>query len=250
MFKTIIHRFLNALSTNQSPNTSIPLDISSESGNIIRKVFPFTMTSPERIHALGQSIKYVVRSNIQGDFVQCGVWRGGGAMAMAYKLCELGVTSRRIFLYDTFTGMSEPSERDIEALSSKPAKSYWLEQQSAGYNKWCYAPQELVEKNLRETGYPVENFVFIKGKVEDTIPKHLPDRISVLYLDTDWYESTYHELSFLYPRLSKFGVLIIDDYGHWRGARDAVDQFFEEHNITPLINRIDYTGRLIIKLEE
>jgi hypothetical protein len=86
------------------------------------------------------------------------------------------------------------------------------------------------------------------GKVEDTIPADIPEKIALLRLDTDWYESTKHELIHLFPRLQKGGVLIIDDYGFWKGARKAVDEYFAENNIQILLNRIDDTGRMAIKL--
>ena len=72
----------------------------------------------------------------------------------------------------------------------------------------------------------------------------MPERIALLRIDTDWYESTRHELVHLYPRLSPGGVLIIDDYGHWQGARKAVDEYFQAGLF---LNHIDYTGRLAIK---
>ena len=87
-----------------------------------------------------------------------------------------------------------------------------------------------------------ERIHFVEGKVEDTIPAHAPERIALLRLDTDWYESTRHELEHLYPRLSRGGVLIIDDYGHWQGARQAVDEYFGDAHAA-LLNRIDYTAR-------
>ena len=87
----------------------------------------------------------------------------------------------------------------------------------------------------------------VAGKVEDTIPKHLPGQMSVLRLDTDWYESTKHELTYLYPLLAPYGVLIIDDYGHWQGARKAVDEYFQSQAGTHFLHRIDYTGRLLVK---
>ena len=76
----------------------------------------------------------------------------------------------------------------------------------------------------------------------------MPKQIALLRLNTDWFESTYHELVHLYPLLSKGGVLIIDDYGHWQGARKAVDTYFKEQGIYPLLHRIDYTGRIMQKL--
>ena len=77
------------------------------------------------------------------------------------------------------------------------------------------------------------------------IPKYLPGEIALLRLDTDWYKSTQHELIHLYPLLVGSGVLIIDDYGHWQGAKKAVDEYFSDKKI--LLNRIDYTGRISIK---
>ena len=87
----------------------------------------------------------------------------------------------------------------------------------------------------------------IKGMVEQTIPHDAPDQIALLRLDTDWYESTAHELKHLYPRLANRGIMIIDDYGHWQGARMAVDEFIQAQDFKPFLHRIDYTGRLIVK---
>jgi hypothetical protein len=100
---------------------------------------------------------------------------------------------------------------------------------------------------MYETGYDREKISFVKGKVEETIPDNAPQSISLLRLDTDWYESTRHELIHLYPRLSHGGVIIIDDYGHWLGARKAVDEYIEQNNLCLLLNRLDYTGRIGVK---
>jgi len=104
-----------------------------------------------------------------------------------------------------------------------------------------------VRRNMLGTRYPEKKIHLIKGKVEDTVPQHAPEKIALLRLDTDWYESTKHELVHLYPRLVPNGVLIIDDYGHWQGAREAVDEYFAGQKFKPLLNRLDYTGRLVIK---
>jgi O-methyltransferase len=84
--------------------------------------------------------------------------------------------------------------------------------------------------------------------VEDTIPNNIPEKIAILRLDTDWYESTRHELVHLFPRLSPYGVLIIDDYGCWQGAKKAVDEYISENNLRIFLSRIDSTGRIAIKL--
>jgi hypothetical protein len=112
---------------------------------------------------------------------------------------------------------------------------------------WCFSSIEEVKNNIATLNYPTEKVYFVKGKVEDTIPTTIPQKIAVLRLDTDWYESTKHELEHLFPLLVSGGVLIIDDYGHWEGARKAVDEYIEKNNLNILLNRIDYTGRIAIK---
>jgi hypothetical protein len=155
---------------------------------------------------------------------------------------EAGITDRKIYLYDTFEGMTMPGDNDGDWEKTEWEKNKVNEQ----INNWCLAPLEDVQANMATTGYPKENIFFIKGKVEETIPGTLPGKISLLRLDTDWYESTKHELNHLYPLLEKGGILIIDDYGAWPGARKATDEYFAA-NGPVYLNRLDYTGRLIIK---
>jgi O-methyltransferase len=204
---------------------------------------PYTCTSVERMYALYQATRYVVRSGIPGAIVECGVWRGGSMMLSALTLQQMGVTDRLIYMYDTYAGMTEPVEKDgVEAASG------WRSNQKQSYNDWCYAPLEAVRKNMISTRYPADKIHFIEGKVEDTIPATIPDQIALLRLDTDWYMSTHHELEHLFPRLSRSGVLLLDDYGHWMGAREAVNEYIETHRLQFLLHRIDATGRLAIKV--
>lgn len=222
--------------------------VEEEFGHIYKKCKEYTKTTKERMYVLYKAVRYVVDANIPGDFVECGVWRGGSAMIIAYTLREIGVSDRKIYLYDTFEGMSEPTERDFELLNpTNTATHKWKKNQSSGYNQWCFASLLEVKENMHMTGYPMDNIVFVKGKVEDTIPKHVPTTISLLRLDTDWYESTKHELVHLYPLITKHGVLIIDDYGCWAGSKKAVDEYFFGRPI--LLNRIDSSGRVGIKIE-
>lgn len=215
---------------------------------VYNKIKQYTMTSIERVAALVLSVEYVIKRNIPGSFVECGVWKGGSVMAMALTLKELGVTDRLIYLYDTFEGMSDPTDKDERTFDGEKAINLLNSQSNNKINDatWAYSSLEEVKYNVKRTGYSEKNIFFIKGKVEDTIPDNLPGDIALLRLDTDWYESTKHELNYLYPHLSKGGVLIIDDYGYWRGSKEATDEYFSGDNFT-LITRIDDTGRLIIK---
>jgi hypothetical protein len=213
---------------------------------IIERVAPFTMTSPERLASLCQAVAYIVKGGIDGDIVECGVWKGGSMMAAALALKHLGDTNRSLYLFDTFDGMSEPTGADVEATTKETAETL-LQTSRKGESVWAYSTIEEVHRNLSTAAYPDERICLVKGKVEDTIPYNFPGPIALLRLDTDWYESTRHELLHLYPLLANRGVLIIDDYGHWEGARRAVDEYMDAEHLSLLLNRIDYTGRIAIK---
>ena len=232
----------------QPPSPAWPVDVSPVERETITAVRPFTMTTVERIVSLCRAVEHVCRWNIPGDIVECGVWRGGSSMCAAMTLMERGAVDRRLWLYDTFAGMTEPSVEDVSYVGVE-ARPTWKRAQRADHNRWCYGSLDDVRANLRRTGYPEDRTIFVQGPVEETLPGNLPESIALLRLDTDWYQSTRHELEHLYPRLEPFGVLIVDDYGFWRGARKAVDEYFAAR--TPLLlARSDNTGRMAIKLPE
>lgn len=220
-------------------------DLSEQQKRIILTVKPFTMTSTERLAALINAVTYVTLNAIPGDITECGVWKGGSMMAIALTLLANGDQSRSLYLYDTFEGMSPPTANDKTLDNLSAAEQLRSYPRETGI--WAYASSEEVRANLLSTGYPKEKIHLIEGKVEDTIPKTLPPSLSLLRLDTDWYESTKHELKYLYPLLETKGILIIDDYGHWQGARKAVDEYFRERDEKVFLHRIDYTGRILVK---
>ena len=225
-----------------------PVEASEPDKATIRGLRRYTMTSSERLWSLLNAVRYVVHESVPGDFVECGVWRGGSVMAMAGELTHLGVTDKRIWLYDTFAGMTEPTAEDVEAVTGVTAARMLTETPVGdGNNVWCVAGRADVEANVRSTGYPFENFTIVEGDVAQTLHVASPPRVSLLRLDTDWYESTKVSLEVLYPRLVVGGVCILDDYGHWEGARKAVDEFFSERGHRPYMHPIDFSGRVFIK---
>jgi O-methyltransferase len=225
----------------------LPADFDPMHREIYEKVQDRTMTSPERIYSLIEAVKYIGRNNIPGAIVECGVWRGGSMMAAAETLIRDGDATRELLLYDTFEGMSEPGELD-KTRKGEIASGLLAGNSDKEKNLvWAYSTLETVKAGMKTTGYPETHVHYIRGKVEDTIPGIIPGEIAILRLDTDWYESTRHELLHLFPLLSKGGVLILDDYGHWQGARAAVDEYFNGHRQPILLNRIDETGRIAIK---
>jgi O-methyltransferase len=227
-------------------HTTFPVDMTSDDIALYRRVAPFTMTSPERVIALRDAVLYLSQLGVAGDFVECGVWRGGSMMVVAEALSARS-DQRRLHLFDTFEGMSAPGEHDRSHAGDTATQVLAKAPRRAGRTLWCIADEEDVRRNLASTGYPMELVRLVRGKVEQTLPAAAPERIALLRLDTDWYESTRHELEHLYPRVVPGGIVIIDDYGYWQGARKAVDEYISTLERRPLLSRVDSTGRLIIK---
>jgi hypothetical protein len=248
MLKRLVKRAANAFgfdvvrAAEQYPHDMLADDIA-----LVENVKPYTMTGVERIVCVRNAVKYIVGNNLRGDIVECGVWRGGSIMAILYTLLELGDTSRTIYLYDTFEGMTPPTEKDVD-FTGTPVETL-LEQttRTKGNTIWAWATLDDVKQNVAKTGYPADRIHYVQGDVLKTIPATLPSGIALLRLDTDWYESTKHELVHLYPLLNQHGILIVDDYGHYKGARQAVDEYFAEQRHVPFLQRIDYTGRCLVK---
>jgi O-methyltransferase len=204
----------------------------------------FTMTSLARMTCLWQASDWLNANGIEGDFIECGVWKGGSSMLMAQNLLLHPNVKRNLHLYDTFEGMTEPTSHDVDFKGQSAEE---LMRSASGRKKeatiWAYAQLSEVKKNIAMTNFPSEQVHYHVGKVEETISNPpLHDQIALLRLDTDWYSSTKHELECLYDRIVDNGILIIDDYGHWNGCRRAVDEFFESKGLRPFFVPIDYTG--------
>ena len=203
------------------------------------------MTTPPRVYALVRAVEYVAARGVPGAIVECGVWRGGSMMAAALTLLRLGVSDRELYLYDTFAGMPPPTEVDTTRSGERAADL--LAQGDESSHIWAIASLEDVRAAVLSVGYSEARVHFVEGLVEETLPEAAPQEIALLRLDTDWYRSTKHELEHLYPRLASGGVLILDDYGHWQGARRAVDEYLVENGLALLLNRIDGTARIAVK---
>ena len=233
-------------------DTKAPVEFTARDVEILQYVLSngLTMVSRQRLFATIQACKYVVANRIEGDFLECGVWRGGNALA-AKMVFEAYDSDKQVHLFDTFAGMTEPTDHDTTSRSNIDANQSFAKFHSRGRSGWCYASLDDVRSNFMAAGVDLNGVSFVQGDVMETLldTPRLPDRIAVLRLDTDWYESTQKEMAVLYPRLVPGGVLITDDYGHWDGARKAIDQFFEENPEydRPLLQYTDYSGRMGIK---
>ena len=223
----------------------LPRHYDEEARQTIRAVRANTMTSHHKLFALIVATRYVAETAVPGAVVECGVWRGGSMQAVARTLLARGVTDRDLHLFDTFDGMPEPAEVD-RRHDGRPAADMLARRPDRSGRVWAIASLDDVRARMEETGYPAERIHFHRGLVQDTIPAQSPERIAILRLDTDWYDSTRHELEHLYDRLESGGVLLIDDYGYWQGARQAVDEFLEERNTRMLLLPMA-SGRVAVK---
>ena len=224
------------------------IELSNQDEKLINLVANFSMTPKIRIYNLLQALRYVKQKSIKGDFVECGVWKGGNLILFKNFIDkELKDFNRSIFAYDTFEGMSEPDENDFDLNTNMSAKNLLDNDKNKSSNTWGICSLDEVKNNLSKNISNFDNIKFIKGKVEETLENldNLPEKISILRLDTDWYKSTKKELEVLYKRVSSGGVIIIDDYGHWGGSKKAVDEFFEGKFVW--MHYVDYACRLIIK---
>ncbi len=162
-------------------------------------------------------------------------------LAVAHTLLRLGVTDRDLYLFDTFTGMTPATERDVR-ITGKHADEH-LTAEGPGPLAWARPGNfagtlDDVKDGFAGVAYPEDRVHFVPGRVEDTVPDRAPDEIAILRLDTDWYESTKHELTHLYKRLSPGGVLILDDYGTWLGSKEATDEFLRETGEPLLLTKV------------
>jgi hypothetical protein len=251
------HKIL--VSVDEAEGRILPFDIQAVDDGAFDEIYTksknYNMGDVYMNFALFQAVKYIASAGIAGDLVETGVWKGGSSMMIALTLQKYGITDRKIYLYDsfdfTFPGYTEHDTtiygRDNEQTGELVGK---LQQKADQADKGQSEPVmslDEVRKNVFSTGYPEENFVFVKGYVQDTIPAQIPERIALLRLDTDFYESTLHELRNLYTLVEKGGVLLIDDYPTEVGATRATDQYFSESEEDILLHRIGVQGRIGIR---
>jgi len=219
------------------------IEVNKYEKKLINKCLQYSMTNFERMWSLIQSFHHVRQESLVGDFVECGVWKGGNIILLK-KLIEKFNFKKNIYGFDTFEGMVEPSFYDVN-YNNKSAKKMFDEHKKKDIG-FDMCSLDDVKRNIKKNT-KTDNIFLIKGKVENTLKnkKKLPKKISILRLDTDFYESTKIELEILFPRLVKGGVLIVDDYGFWKGAKKAVDEYFCDYR--QFMHYVDHSCRLLIK---
>jgi hypothetical protein len=236
---------------SEQPDFVFPLEADEEDRKLLRYVIEnnLSMISVEGLWSTLSAAKYVCENQVEGDFVECGVWRGGNAIIAAEIFRRYG-SAKKVYLFDTFSGMTEPTQEDQGLLDGKPAILQYLESDKETHNEWCHASISEVQMNFAKRGLLHSNVLFIQGDVADSLrdARNLPEVISILRLDTDWYESTKLELEALFPRVSQGGCVIVDDYGYWSGSKKATDEYFNGQKSKPLFHVTDATRRIGVKV--
>lgn len=253
MLKSVVKKIFNKagfeIRRSRSVDGLMPVELNSAEREIIKYVMNerLTMVSFERLCTTVMACKYALDQGIEGDFVECGVWRGGNAIAAA-EIFKLYKSNKSIWLFDTFKGMTAPTLSDFRLSDGNAAKARYNSGLKETHNEWCYASIEDVRRNFMNRGL-TSNIIFVQGDVCQTLDREtVPNKICVLRLDTDWYDSTKKELDILYPKLSTGGCLIIDDYGHWSGSKKATDEYFQELKNRPFFQFTDRSGRAAVKI--
>ncbi len=245
--KNLIKRIFDISGYTIINNKQIIVELSEKDKSLIEIVEKYTMTPRIRIFNLLQALRHLKEKSIEGDYVECGVWKGGNILLFKKFLNNEETQNRNIYAYDTFEGMTDPDENDFE-ISTNIKSKYLLENDyHKKTNNWGVCSLEDVKKNILINKSDLEDINFVKGDVLKTLnnENYIPKKISLLRLDTDWYQSTKKELEVLYERVSAGGIIIIDDYGHWGGSKKAVDEFFSNKYVW--MHYVDYACRLIIK---
>lgn len=210
-----------------------------------------TMVSINHLNFLKLIIKEINHRNISGDIIECGVWKGGCSMWM--MICQKQYNMlRKFYLYDTFDGMifpdSDKDDKEAVDIYNKINQGVYEKNYDKWHKekKWAFAPIDLVKKNINLTQYDESKITYVIGDVCSTLNTIIPSEISILRLDTDWYNSTKKELDILFPLVIKNGYIIVDDYYAWKGSRVATDEFLKIHNDKITIIDTKITGGIFV----
>ena len=209
---------------------------------LLSQVRPFTLLSEMRLHSLYAATKQICLQDLPGNFVECGAFKGGASALMAAVIKLYSQRPRKLFAFDTFTGMPEPTEVD---------RSAGIAANDTGFGVGTLSAPIAENINRITQQLNVEDIVeVVPGLFKDTLPTYRSQigEIALLHADGDWYESTMDIFNNLYDHVVPQGTIQVDDYGHWEGCRLAIHDFAREKNLRFELEKIDYTGVRFIKL--
>jgi O-methyltransferase len=195
-------------------------------------VYADSMVGLKRLNNIELCFNSVINDNIPGDFIETGVWRGGSCIFMKALLKSRGINDRIVWVADSFEGLPRPDAAKYKYDKDDPYHTF----------KELAVPLEVVQANFEKYDLWDDNVRFLKGWFKDTLPNAPIEKLAILRLDGDMYESTMDGLKNLYPRLSNGGYIIIDDWGAVKGCQQAVIDYRKTHGISDEIIQIDWTG--------
>lgn len=206
-----------------------------EFSELLQVIRPYTMLSEARLRSLYDSAMRICAADLPGNFVECGVAAGGSSALVAAVIARHSKRPRKLFAFDSFSGMPTPGENDTH-------RGQHAEDTGWGTGT-CAAPEDSVREACRKLGAE-HILVTVKGFFEDTLPveRHNLGEIALLHLDGDWYSSTRAILDNLYDQVTDQGIFQVDDYGHWEGCRQAIEEFQSERQVRFPIEPIDAVG--------
>ena len=219
--RRILQFSLNPHRESETPLRSLPY----ETQQLIQTVQPYTMIDALRLVSLHRLALEISNNKIKGHFVECGVCNGGSAALLASAICS--DSERQLWQYDTLEDLHHPTP-----IVAKLAQEY---------TRQCRGSIDMVIEVISKVGFPLERVVFRKGFFKDTFKEPLPESVALLHIDADWYESVLDSLKTFYPLVVEGGTVVLDDFGHWEGTREAFYDFCKEYNIKPLLERVGYT---------
>lgn len=241
-------------------NRNIGYEFEKEANEAIRVVRKQTMLPYVNLVTLYEQVLYCEKANIEGDFVECGVWKGGAVGLMALANIKKGIARRKLHLFDAFEEICAPNkdidgERAIKEVKDLLGNNALINGEMIplkGLYDRFGGPSDINEcKNLIENtiGYPTNYVQYHKGWFQDTVPAKAKeiDKIAILRLDGDWYESTKVCLENLYDKVVPNGIIIFDDYGLYDGCKKAVDEFLEIRNEIHYLHYSTWACRYIQK---
>lgn len=204
-----------------------------------KPVYADTMIGIKRLENIEFCFNEVIKNNVKGDFIETGVWRGGATIFMNALLKSKNTVDRNVWVADSFEGLPKPNKSKYEA--DKEDKHHQEEELAVSL--------EIVKNNFEKYNLLDDNVKFLKGWFKDTLPNAPIDKLAILRLDGDMYESTINSLDNLYPKLSKGGYIIIDDWGAVAGCKKAVLDYRQKYSINEEIKDIDGMGVFWQKLK-
>ncbi|BAS56440.1 MULTISPECIES: TylF/MycF/NovP-related O-methyltransferase [Leptolyngbya] len=186
---------------------------------LLQQVQPYTLCTSDRLTNLAALCEYLNLNQIDGDFVECGTYKGGSAAVISTFLED-----RHLWLYDSFAGMPPTTAKDGDDAK------VWVGE--------CVGTIEDLKTILHTVGTDEQSYTIRKGWFETTFQAELPEKVALLHCDADWYDSVTLVLETFYPRIVTGGCIVLDDFGYWEGCREAFYDFCDRHHEKPVLERV------------